>query len=843
MPAPRKPQPVLDFVLDPLDDFGGVTSMPEFQLEPLDPTEMDTSLEAIDREERGPTTFAGVEMPDMASGIQDMFNGFNLALGQALDTGIAVVGGALPDGERGYTTHPVVEQIKGYLSGKGYDRKPTEPKTAISDAMKALGLTYDDKPVSDLMEDIGAETFQQLLLSSLMIGNASKLTGITGEGTLKNILREMGDFMKKHPMATTVSNIGSGVGAQVGEEFAGTPGEIGGSILGAGAGATSIGPMMGRIAGGTTGMLVGAGAGAMAGFPLISAAAGTVTGQKWGAQLAERALRTGIPVEKLALLGKNLPQEATGYAREIVHAEDLELDDTIRRVYGNLSATANGDAQGEAEALQKAVGAAYEKAQLRAGQLWASVDQSQIVPTAQGKAMVEAIRKQNPTTAPELLPTDIMDKIMGLNPIVGARAGTPPGKAPLPKYGSPATIPRGTRGSPGKPVPATLKDLRGIQMLINGKLRTDPTLTDTTRKYLSDLHDAVDADIAAVNPKDSSLQVAREYTRWLHDKLSRGPLGKFSGAEANKYQQSIRGDLEAAKALIQQSEAGSAIAEVSAKLNMPQLEQEATAFMKQHIAETFSQYGPERAAKLMQSPTVQRFMQAFPKAAAEFNADAAVMSASLADQKYLQQTAFRAYAGKDPQAAIKDLYGGSDKVAKVQEIRAKLMGNNEALRGFKDGMLTEFYGMAGGSPKKMLDMMTVRDFRGMMMEALGPEDMKRLERMAKAGARLEAEGRLAGNRTMLGMAFRYLGSGIARAAGANTIQQTGTAATLGQNVIETLTSAAPARDIFAKAITDPKWERLLYSRVPETLREMQATQEMVKGVIGTVRASRSEDDE
>ena len=125
----------------------------------------------------------------------------------------------------------------------------------------------------------------------------------------------------------------------------------------------------------------------------------------------------------------------------------------------------------------------------------------------------------------------------------------------------------------------------------------------------------------------------------------------------------------------------------------------------------------------------------------------------------------------------------------------------------------------------------------MLSEALGFEDMKRLERMVRAGKDIADKAAGVSSRTMLGLFMRFETAELSRRfLGASTIQATGAAATTGQWAANSLTSVAPAKDVFTKAITDPKWERILYSRVPETLKDMQRTQEQMKALIGGFRA-------
>lgn len=786
----------------------------------LEPAEVD---QQVYDDLRGPTRVGGIEVPGMGP-VQDYFNGFNKTVANTLE---AIVP-KRPE---------IMNEFLGWMNGKGYVDKPRKPQEMIKEFFDASGLTYDDVPVNQLMEDIGHETFQQSLITAAMLAGAGPMAAIEGPGVMAAIARQIGQFTKANPGATLTSNIGAGAGAQVagGENgmFPGNPlAEIAGSVLGAGAGATQTAPAIGKLLGGGIGATLG-GIGSMLTLGPFGAVPGTgaggVTGWKWGSHLAEKVLRSGIPLEKAALLGRELPQEATEYARQAVMADRTRIEEDMAMVYRNLAGD-TADPQQQAEGLRATVRGAYKTAQARASDLWSRVDMNQKVGVSNARQTAAMMVQNNPRTAPELLPHDILTKIGMLGRPVQTAT-----KTPLPKYGT--TSP--SKSKTAKAAPVTLKDLRGIQELIGAKLREE-NLPDSMTRNLTLLNKAIDQDIAMSNPDDKALAVAREYTTWLHDHLSRGPLGKFIGREANAYQLSQSGDLEAALGLIRQSEAGTAIAETAARLNMPELEQQAAQFMKSHLAEEWSRTNsPEQVSKLMAAPGTQRFMQAFPKQAASFNADASLLSASVADAHALENSAFKAYAGTDPQTAIRGLFGGGQKVQKVQEIKAGLMGNADAMRGFKNGTLVEFYNAARGSPRHMADMLAAKDTRGMLAEVLGPEDMTRLERMVRAGEALEKQGKLAGSRTMLGMLSRYIFAGAARNLGAKTIQQTGTAATIGQNLIETMTSVAPARDLFTKAIVDPKWERLLYSRVPATLREMQATQELVKGAIGTLRAAQS----
>lgn len=776
--------------------------------------------EEVDEDLRGPASVGGLETDNpRVKAVQDMFNGFNRTLGDTLATAMQT---EISAGE-------TLMNLYGWATGKDIPGKPINARDMIREYAKDAGITYNEAPVSELMDDIGEETFQQLIMSAAMMAGSGSMASITGEGVTANIIREMGKWMQANPMATTVSNVGAGVGAQIGEEMTDSPiGEFAGSVLGGGAGASSIGPVLGRVAGGVAGAMTGAGAGALTLSPMgmgIATAAGSVSGWKRGGQLAERILRTGIDKATTALMGKNTAMDATSYAREVVEVEGARINRDINDIYARLAESGPGDPQMAAEQLRRSVDAAYKNGQSRASSFWKLVDEKQPAPLDNTKSIVAAILQENPRTAPENL-----DRTMDLFQRIGNLDTAAAPKAPLPKYGGRGVPP------PSTPTTITIKDLRGLQQVIGTRLREE-NIGDVQKRYLNQLFDALDNDIAAANPGDSALQNAREFTRWLHTNLSRGPLGKFNRAEGTKYSNSLQGDLEAARAMIQQSESGSQLATVAQTLNMPQLEQEATAFARQTIAETFATKGPEAAQRAMSSPTMQRFMQNFPKQAAEAQAENAMLQASLADQRQLEQGAFRAYAGMDPQEAIRNIMSGAQKVNKVSQIKAGLMDNLDATRGFKDGILAELYLKANGSPKKLSELLSVKDMRDMVSTVLGPDDMKRLDRLVKAGIHLEAKGTLAGrSNSLVSRAFRYAGAGLARLGGARTIQETGTAAAIGQTIGAVIMRDMPAETLFTRAIMDPKWERIVYSRVPSTMRELLAHQELVKGLIGGTRA-------
>lgn len=795
----------------------------------------------VDQELRGPAKFSlpnavnrVIGQPDntmyevdntSVMAVQDMFNAFNRILTDTIGTAV----------DAGPGQSPLLQNLYGYMTGAELADKPIPARNIIKDWATKAGLVYNDAPVSELMDDIGEETFQQLIMSAAMLAGAGPMAAAAGEGVTASIIRDIGKWMKANPMATTVSNIGAGMGAQVGEEMTDSPlGEFAGAIVGGGAGATRLGPMLGKAIGAGAGALTGLGLGALTLSPMgagISTAAGAVSGFKRGGQLAERILRAGIDKAGAALMGKNTSMDATSYAREVVEAEGARINRDLNDVYARLAGSGAGDPQSSAEQLRRSVATAYKNGQARAQQLWSRVDETQKAPLDNTTSIIAAILKENPRTAPENL-----DRTMDLFQRVGQLGAQETAtKAPLPKYGGRATPPA-TAPTPD----VTIKDLRGLQQVIGTRMREE-NIGDVQKRYLTQFFDALDNDIAAANPGDEALQTARDFTRWLHTNLSRGPLGKFNRAEGTKYSNSLQGDLEAATAMLRQSESGSQLATVAQTLNMPQLEQEAMAFARQTIAETFATKGgtagAEAAQRAMSSPTMQRFMQNFPKQAAETQAESAMLQAALADQKQLEQSAFRAYAGMDPQEAIRSIMAGPQKVSKVSQIKDGLMDNLDATRGFKDGILAELYLKSGGSPKKMSELLSVKDMRDMVSTVLGVDDMKRLDRIVKAGMHLEKKGTLAGrSNTLVSRAFRYAGAGLSRLGGARTIQETGTAAAIGQTIGAIIMRDMPAETLFTRAIMDPKWEKIVYSRVPSTMRELLAHQELVKGLIGGTRA-------
>ncbi len=372
-------------------------------------------------------------------------------------------------------------------------------------------------------------------------------------------------------------------------------------------------------------------------------------------------------------------------------------------------------------------------------------------------------------------------------------------------------------------------------------------------------------------PDDPRVQEALGYSRWLNDRFFGGALEGFmlgrTGGDFNP---------EAAiKTLVQSVRVGSGepsatvIADIAITLNRPQLMEAARSFIRNEFgaiardldAQTAQAAGPgltpgqvtgigRRAGatagqKFLNSKTTKAFAEAFPAVKAETEMTMDRISAVLKTQTALEESAFAAFAGTNTRDAVQTLMASPDRVAMVRELVSRMPTSargvrpNEldALRGGMVDWLFRSTNVESIKPTTVIAQLNQPGIRQVFRMVYSANEMRRLDTiLASASAVQQGEISLAArvfDRTV-GTGTRIIGAAIGRRMGTGTIQVPGMMSQLAGDIVTRMTGfGSPAR-LLSMAMTDPKMERVLLSRIPRNLTEVRKLTDLMRFVAVTV---------
>lgn len=721
----------------------------------------------------------------------------------------------------------VIDSILVEVGADGFLETPGEGYEAVSKAMKKLGIPADKRlAVKELVADIGADLFQNLLLTSVMFAAAPMMAAKTGQTVWAGAQRQMGQALQANPGTAVMADVGMSVGGETGQRAGaamGQPmiGEITGTMMGGIAGGAPraiLDAAVGGAKGAAKGALPGAVAGGVMGGPemgVAGAAMGSVIpgmsgAVKGAAQSASQRLAVKT-IPNRALLREAEAQRAHEFAREAVAGDQARIETMISRTIQSVQTRAGSPAQA-AERMNEEIRQTYRQmARPREEAYWARVDQRRPVPTAPLKGMVNGfLRRYAREAQSQNLPMDLIGTIRRLPPNV--------------------TMQR-------------LRDV-GTMLFERSQMGTTPgpggvmqSMSDTMRAHTRLMSQEIYATIERTYPGDAPLAQAREFSRWLHDRFTRGPTGKF--ADVRKMDTARADPQPAMERMVRDSRSGAAVRDIADTLHNPALTRMAEDWVRASFREEAAGMDLRAAGagqKWLAKPEIQSFMREFPPVAAELDAVTNHITRLAMAQKALDESAFKRFQGEDTATAIGALFGSSNKVAGAREITKKLSGDKEALDSFRNGIVAELWKSAEMDPVRLWDRIHAKDIQPMLAEVLDAPSLARLNRIVESAKHLKTEGSVGSTRRAVAGASDFLarifgvsvGTQVGQATGGHSLTTAGIVSRAMRNVTSRLFAQIPVEELLAKAVTDPHYERLLFMRDGRNLAEAQRSVKQMK---------------
>lgn len=722
---------------------------------------------------------AGIPLPRALQPVGDLIAGLNHSLAN-------VAGIAVDD----------VDSIMRDLGTSGILDKPGSGREALISAMEKANIGADTKKVrSEFLGRIGEATGENLIMLAAMLAGAPTLLAAQGEGATANFSRELGKYFVKTPGTAALAETGAAVGGETG------------STIG-----RKIGPTAEAL-GGMGGAMLGGGAMTMGVGGLARVATKPFREAYRDTKAIARSMREGLAKAPASSIITDV-QPDVGIIQKAIQSDKARVDDIIERLSNRM--TQSQDPVETTRQLQKVQRDAYNQSRSIESGYWQKVKMNRKMPTQGIKDfmnnMVKATAKEGRS---EWLPTDLMAKVKSL-----------PQNASLDRLRAIRTIAFQRIQSGTIPTP-------------QGELR----LNDTMRRNLNSLISEVDAQVEKQFPNDIELKKATEFSRWLHDRFTRGPVAQFSRPRANEgvlptAKRSARTALEDERfgqqsADIQPKLATSA-AEQQMEIELPQTTKAAEDFMRGQLNGEVERLGPEGARKFMNKPQTKAFLKAYPKLAGEFAAQSNRLDRALEYRKANFDSAFVKVINESPETYIAKTLNSSNRDKMAKALADRVRNNPDALEATKNQTILELERMADGNPANLIGLLDAPGMHTAVHHLIG-EDINRLTRIAINARDLMQADKGGLPRYLVSKASKVFGALLGRSLGTGTLQAPEIGGRIVQRTVDEWMNNHHDQ-LLHIALRSPAGEALLNARAPQSVSELKEFNRRMKRVIRSMEA-------
>ncbi len=717
-------------------------------------------------------TVAGMPLPKAFQPVGDAVAGLN--------QGLANVIGMPVDG---------VDALMRQIGMDGILDQPGQGRAAVIKAMESMGIGADKtKAANKFLGDMGEASGENLVMLSAMLAAAPQMLAAQGSGGVASFVRDLGQALIKHPWMAASSEITAGAGgeagAKIGEAVGGPTGEALGGIAGAFTG----------------GMTPGLLANAVTSLPVLSGVKGMVQGigEAFG---TARAGMKGFGQTPLV----NDLSPSMDIISQAIKGDQMRVEAVIEKLTKRIGQST--DPLESAEQLQAIQRAAYPVARRVEGDYWSKVDMKRPVNPiglkGWGKALMDSTVKEGRS---EWLPHDLLNDIKNL------------GKT------------------------TKIENLRAIRTKAFTRMQsgTVPSqqgvlpLNDTMRSNLKGMIEAIDGEIAKAYPNDVELQKATGFSKWLHNRFTRGPVGQFARPRSSE---DMLPDIEgAAKRAMRQKKFGPQTADIADQLEMPALKVAAENFLRGQLQSEIAKSGPEAAAVFMKQPSTKAFLKSYPDMAAQWAATGKRLNDMMLYRKEVLNSSFIKSASEQPATAIHNIFTARNRVHNAKQLMQRIGKNPEALEAAQNGMIMEIERMAKGNPQKILEIMNGTDVRSAVTQIMGVDKTARLERIARDAVSYMDMKQDGIPRFIMRRGGKVLGGWLGRKLNTGTLQAPEFGGRLVQKMVDDWMGQIED-DIFSKAVRYPAWEAVLKAKAPTSLSDMGRLQALVRRAIRVEEAT------
>lgn len=709
--------------------------------------------------------------------------------------------------------------------------------TAAATIADAVGSTAEE--VSTALEDLGIKIFNRPENSKKEVHNflnklgvstrryegiAARLGGASAEAMIMTaawykaapalaarapgMWQSIGQAIQKNPGLILAQELGATAGARYGEEQLGITGSVLGAVIG--------------------------GSGAQLGRALLRPVA-RITGLEEG---AVRRAMTGKDSRGLPKPGSEPirepvdPQTASIVARQDIAASQRLIETRVQTVLDNAANASLRSPEMAASRFHKSAEEALETARGIEKTLWNATATARQAQTSVAPILdvFNTLRAETGPGKIGVLPNSFMRYLERkfMTPAVPAQK-----TGILGPNGQPLIIPE----QPAAPKDISVGDMLDFHSSIlkriarerKAPVRGREINRELIQNYVAIDHALLDL-VQKTVPGDRTIEAARAFSRFLNDSFTRGPMGAILGHVGRNEAvtppglaiQRLLKDYEGTRQL-------SAIRTVGQTGSVPQFSA-AVAEAEQGIRSTFREAmesaTPEVAARYMQKiePSVRPL--------ARLNVELTTATDELVRLHQLSDTIAKSSLSRfmevDSAVAIRRLLADPKGPTTAREIMREIGHDPKAVSGIKAGVVDELMRTTEGSPNAIKKLMAEPKMDRTLNEIFTSAERARFDRLIEIGARVEN-----GDEKLLRKFFRggvpiiariigaQGGRTLARFGGGGTVQTPGIVAGVTKNWFTDALKGISLPELMARAVLDPKWEKVLLMRTPENPKDVR----------------------
>lgn len=779
----------------------------------------------------------GIADPEDTSAVQNSLNAFWSRFSELAGTAM----GAIPGGDFRNNIQLALRQAGEHAAADKYDNTKT-----VKRFLNAVGIRTDT--YQGLSEKIGKNTLDGAITLSATLAAAPTLIAAGMSTPGRQAITEFGKFLQNNPGLAAVQEIGSIFGVSAAQQVTeGSPLETTAAMVGG-----AVGGAVPQVAKNLGGMALGMVARPARMFAQATgiADAPVMPDPTPGALNPDPTLRQRIgsalgvqpktpftePLLSPELAKSQYPRY---FAEEQVEGAKRQIDLAVNEAVDRISdaTTRRGKPLSPQEAqvnVRDDIDKAYKVARRIEGDHWAQVPMRLRV---DGRELVNDIfameQRLTGEAAESFIPRDHMKDIYGI---------FKPGRDPDTGQMTPA--------------PASVQRVRSTMKHISESMYREPDNVQLNANR-TELLNLLNKAVANSLPDEVPLSQARAVSTHINDLFTRGPISDIRRVQADR-SAGVPPD-RTVQALLDQYQGIKSLLNIGDLATMPRIPGQGDAFphstrsvregrpiaaqLREDTEIAIRRMVQERAQFEGDPRAVVKFVDKYEReiapltnASTDLRRTADYITAHQEHREVVSRSALARFANSDTDTALRAIWNSKDPVRQTRELVASFHGNPDAMEGLQQATLKLLMGNTRGDFVRVQNALETPRFREMLETVLTPQQMTRLAKLTDIGVRIaRGDEDIIRDfmRNRFTLAGKILGAAAGRSMGTGTLQAPSLVSNMVGRWVERVFSVTDPVVMFQRAVLDPKWEAIMWSKMPEGSKDIRALTRNMRRLLGT----------
>lgn len=705
-----------------------------------------------------------------------------------------------------------------------------QPNTAA--ALNRMGIpTYK---VDNLANKIGRGSLEALATWSAIQIAAPYMAAQQGLGVGQYLMREVGPWALKHPvlglwLGQTAKAGGTAAEEAIPEGPLKPLGVFGAELAGGMAG-------QGIVSAGKQVMRPVAAAGRVAGRAVNAIAEGLPTDMANAIKKYNPLYQQPVsPTQASPLITKGLNvQEVQNFAENQVEGLKIQMEDAVARAIEAVPQ--RGTAAVQQRIFHENLTQAEKISNRIVSEAWDRTPMNTRIPVSEIRRETYSFAQGLQEGARGARPNDLIREILSISsPIRDPASGKMVAAAP------------------------TIRRLRGFISDVRqsiAKEQASDAPNGALINNLNKLRDIVEEGIVNQLPRDTTIAQARAASKLHHDMFSRGPIGdvlaqrwrgdfRINPGESVDALTSREGGLQAVRDMARTLSSNRLTTQDERKI-INTMVKNAEDAIRAGFREAVDAGGPQAGIRFQKQN--EYGIRTLSQVSGELEFAAQKMQTALNIKKEIEASALARFAQTDPEKAVARIFADKNPAGVARQLMRSFRTDKDALEGMRNAILRDLvFNRAGADPIKLKELLDTNRVSNLVREVLSSDQLSRLNRIVNDSIRLTVGEDKSFKSVIKSPAIilgRVLGAGIGRHVSSmmgsrGTLQGPSLFSQATAKQFERIFGGTDPQDMLVMAVLDPAWERMLYSRLPQTTKDMKAAAKNYRRLFATIDSSRA----